>query len=368
MPEQKDNIYRSIKEDDTKTPQDDGYELKKAEARTRTIRTATSFIILMVSVLIAALIMAYAPEEEEEQVDEDIYSKPVATNITTLKEAGQIPVTGDFLLQEPLEELIHSASTTTRTMDPQKIAEAMGNMRMAERYLHAHDWDQAESFTRKALGIWPDMNAALRMLGVIYTQRGQFDQAVMALEAALQSDPFNAETFNNLATAYMHRGNFDKAEDLLLSSIQIDPAYKAGYLNLGLMYLASGSYGAAADYLEQSTRDFPNDMNIHNNLAVSLLRLGKYDDARRHLQYIVDHQPETASAYFNMAITYVLESNLDDALNWVHRGAQYCSPVTLTRFLSDSDFDAIREDPEFISIVRDMYPELPTAPLPSANP
>lgn len=368
MPEQKDNIYRSVEEKDESPSYRDGYELKKAEARSLTLRRTLAFVLLMLSVLGAALILTWSPEDEEGQEDLAIPLRAPATTNIAGTNLTTIPLGVSSLLNKSVEEIVRPSSQESRPINPQKMAEAMGNMRMADRYLHAHEWDQAELYTRKALAIWPDMNAALRMLGVIYTQRGQFDQAIVALEAALQTDPFSAETFNNLATAYMHQGNFDRAEDLLLSSIQIDPGYKAGYLNLGLMYLAAGSYGAAADYLDQSARDFPDDMNIHNNLAVSLLRLGKYGEARRHLQFIVDNVPETASAYFNMAITYVLENNLDDALEWIHRGAQYCSPVMLSRFLNDSDFDSIRAYPEFKAIIADMYPELPAAPLPTMNP
>ena len=42
---------------------------------------------------------------------------------------------------------------------------------------------------------------------------GQFEQAILVLEQALESDPFSAETLNNLATAYMQKGMMDKAEN-----------------------------------------------------------------------------------------------------------------------------------------------------------
>jgi tetratricopeptide (TPR) repeat protein len=363
MEEQPDNIYRAVDRKDDDNRRQTAIELKKADARRRVIRSTVTFTVLMLTVFGLSMLLLFT---REESVDVEALERSEGIPVSSETNKAGATVKEDRLLRPdvrmPDPDVDSSVSASRTVIEPRKMAEAMANMRMADRYLRADEWERAEYYTRKALEIWPDMNAAQRMLGVIYTQRGQFDQAVQALESAIKTDPFSAETFNNLATAYMHRGNFDRAEELLHTSIQIDPSYKAGYLNLGLLYLAMGEYGAAADYLDRSARDFPHEMNIRNNLGVALLRLGKYDEARRHLRLIIETEPDTASAYFNLAISYVLEENLNEALIWIHRGAQYCSPVMLTHFLSDSDFDAIRENPEFKAILGEMYPELPSGP------
>jgi tetratricopeptide (TPR) repeat protein len=266
----------------------------------------------------------------------------------------QQPLAGAPAVAEPAPE------PQTADIDPEKMAQAMKELRLANDYLRVREFDPAEEHAKKALAVVPEMNHAQRLLGVIYTQRGQFDQAIAILERALKSNLFSAETYNNLATAYMQKGMLDKAEELLQTALQINPEYYFAYLNLGLLYLTKGQYEAAADNLERALNRVPNDPGPRNNLAVALLRLGRYEDARRNLQTIVDGNPQIPNSYFNMAITYVLEKKYSDAMAWIHRGAQHCSPMVCQQFLSDNDFNVMRGQPEFQKLLESLSPEVTT--------
>jgi pentatricopeptide repeat protein len=355
-----------------KTPENTGEEKQKlivdltmAEARRRTIRAILVFVFV-VALLLLLMVVYLVPGDRKK--DEPIVTDEVFEIESRTRRMTERAETSDSLIDPRIEAMAEAVQQQDRqlqretTVNPQQAAEAMGQMRLARGFFEQKQWDPAEEHVRKALELHPGMNAAQRMLGVIYTHRGQFDQAIAVFEQALTTDPFSAETYNNLATAYMQHGKMDKAEELLLDSLRMNPDYVLSFLNLGLLYLAQGEYELAASYFERALPSVPGEVNVRNNYAVALIRLGRYQEAREQLKIIISQQREMPAAYFNGAITYALEGNTQKAIEWIEDGAQHCSPIMLQRFLSDSDFDAIREDPAFQYIVDRLAPRLPQGP------
>jgi Flp pilus assembly protein TadD len=339
-------------------------ELPPVQARQRTLRSTIGFTLLMVGVLAVASWLVYLQEEKE--------TRPGPPLPTSREEVGRPASRGQppaaVAVPPPLGDLSELMTPADgrklSPMDQEKMAQAMGEVRIANQYLEQQDLDGAERHARKALAIWPRMNAAERLLGFVYTRRGQFDQAIAILEHSLEGEPFNPETFNNLASAYLQRWDLEKAEELLQTALKIRPEFAVAHLNLGLLYLVSGSgrYELAIDHLERALDVVPDNPSARNNLAVALMRVGRNDEARKNLELIIKQSPARASAYFNMAITYVLEQKVDEAMAWIRRGSRLCSPVICQNYLSDSDFDPIRNHPAFQKFVSDLYPDLPSLP------
>lgn len=353
------DIYQKPDSEPKKEDEPPRHELTPAEFRARSMRNTVAFSAIMLALLgIATWIISLQEKRNEVVLPEESPSEiPMLTMSTPLIMSNLTPVR----LSTPNTLEAPSAEESAQ-VDPEKMAKAMGETRIANDYLMARDLEKAEMHARKALEIWPNMNAAMRMLGVVHTQRGQFDQAILELEKALEKDPFSAETYNNLATAYMQKGQMEKAEELLNTSLQISPDYRVAFLNLGLLNLVRGRYDAAADYLERAIEQTPGDPSPRNNLAVALMRIGRYDEARKHLLFLVDLNPDAPNWYFNLAITYVLENNFPEAMNWIRRGAKLCSPMTCQKILSDNDFNPMREYPDFKKLFESLSPSIPTPP------
>lgn len=339
-------------------------EITMAEAHRRTRLTSISFLVLMLCFFLLAWWM-WREGEKHKDADKDFMLLSLDTNTTRTDRPG---LSVSNLLPPETRELFDSetwAGEKSAQIDPQKMTAAMGEMRKARDFLRDGNYDMAIMHTRRAMDIAPEMDAALRMLGVIYIQRGQFDQAIAVLEKALAKDAFNPETLSNLSTAYLQRGNREKAEELLLTAVQINPDYYVGYVNLGLLFLSSADYESAAEYFEQALAGIPDNVSLRNNYAVALLRLGRFEESREHLNWLVSRHPEIPESYFNMAITYVFENDAARAVEWIGKGAAHCSPSALQEYLRDSDFNAIREHPGFQALaggVEPPFPKMPGAP------
>ena len=361
MKDENQDIYQAPPEE-----QDAGPKLKPeilpADYKKRNRRNSIGFSIVMLIVFaLAAWFVFQIQESDRRDVDEGMSEllppKPISAN-------RDVSPTVPFV--ELDETLDYNYSPTTETapsdIDPNAITLAMGEIRIAHQYLKERDHERAELHARRALDRWPLMNSAQRMLGVIYTQRGQFDQAIAMLEQALKTDPFNPETYNNLSAAHMHRGNLQRAEELLDTCLELRPEYSYAELNLGMLYIAISDYESAADYLERSLKKIPNNVAARNNLGVAMLRLEEYDQARQHFDIVLRLWPDNPIGYFNKAISYALEIEYETAFEWIRKGSNYCSPIDFQRFMADHDFTELRKHPGFVPMIQTLYPGLPTLP------
>lgn len=343
------------------------YDLAPEDARAHGRKRSIYSISIMVVLLSLAAFYFYSQESGFD-------TNPLAELLRgPARSTGQVARAASTNRLPPLAGLgaefdLESGQSGAANIAPQKMAEAMGYLRIANQHLMQRDLDGAENNVKLALDIWPDMNAANRLLGVVYIYRGQHDQAILILERALQTDPFSAETLNNLATAYLQKGQMDKAEDLLLTSMQIRADSLTTHVNLGLLYILWARYDQAVEYLETALQLMPEQVSVRNNLGVSLMRVGRFAEARKHFQNLVDREPTRAAPYFNMAIAYALEQNHTEALNWARQAVQRCSPQDAQRHLMDSDFDGLRGQPEFQNLVRSLSQPIALPPGPTPRP
>lgn len=320
-------------------------------------------VMMIVLMLIALWIFAYTAHVQDERDSDRIPKGYVHQDVkTTMRERMEerVPVASpvEVTLPRTVQEEV-KVSAGELPMDQELMVRAMDKLRTARDFLAEREYGNAESLAIEALELWPDMNGAQRLLGVVYWQRQQFPQAVEMFEAALQGDPFSAEIFNNLAMAYLQMGEVDKAEEYLMTALDLEPDYAVTHLNLGFLHLARARFEVAAEFIEDALETYPNNVNARNNLSVCLVRLGRYDEARRHLQLLVDRAPEVADPYFNLAVVYVLEEDYEVAMEWIKRGAENCTLLELQKYLGDPDLDDMRGYPAFLDFINTVFSDRP---------
>lgn len=334
------------------------------ELRAKTRRRTVWNVGLMVFLLAAAAVYFFLQNPKTNPLTDLLRggTNRAPRDVTRPATLSALPAPPSESLSRSLDEIEKQAPAD---LPAPKVAEVMTAIRLANEYMIRRELDPAEEQARRALAIWPDMNAALRMLGAIYLQRGQFDQAILTLEKAMRGDPFNGSTLNNLATAYMQRGDLARSEDLFLSALQVRPDDAISHVNLGLLYILWGRYDQAVENLQVVAKLWPDNVNVRNNLGVSTLRLGRYEEARAHFQRTIELQPQQAAGYFNTAISFILERNYTEAMTWLRKGIALSSPVDAQRQLMGTDFDPLRGLPEFQALVRDL--SSPRAATPGAE-
>ena len=82
----------------------------------------------------------------------------------------------------------------------------------------------------------PELAGPWVNLAKIYLMREAQDQAVSALERALQANPQNCDALNQMGVIARRDGRFDDAEGFYKSCLDAQPGYAAAHLNLGILY------------------------------------------------------------------------------------------------------------------------------------
>ncbi|MBU1694554.1 MAG: tetratricopeptide repeat protein [Verrucomicrobia bacterium] len=366
------DIYESRENGDSPKGPPQSVDPGLGELKRRAWLTTAVLAVFMLLLLSGAVWLIR--EQEKKLRREEV---PAGSDATTMppvplpvaSDLGQAAPAQPAIPESALPDVLEPPSPPTAgagapALTAEQSAQAMTELRAAQDYLKARDLDRAEEHTKRALEIWPEWNSALRLLGLVYTQRGQFEQAITILEQAVAQNPLSVEGVNSLATAYMQKGWMGRAEELLQKAEVMNPEYWPAHLNLGLLYLLKKQYGTAADYLESAIEYVPNDVGPRNNLGVALMRLGRFEEARRHFQTIIEQRAATPAPYFNIAISFVLERDFEKAMEWIRRGAEHCTPMTAQNWLADDAFNPLRNYAPFQAIMSSFSPALPAPPVP----
>lgn len=352
------DIYKADRKSNEPIYADQESAARKPEAPPH--RKAIAILVGMVLLMGAVALFFYQQDEPEFSEESGLFLRDADTTATNAVVATNATPPEFAAIESLLTDLGGRDQAQTSALSPQKMAEAMSHVRSAQQYVRDRDMEAAEREVGKALIVWPDMNIAIRLLGSIYTQRGQFDEAITLLEKALEREPFSAETLNNLSINYMQKGMMGKAEELLITALQIRPDYSVAHMNLGFVNLRMNRFDLAAENFELGLRQMPGNPAVINNLAVSLIRMGDLEGGRRHLNSLIEEDPSRATAYFNIAITYVMDGEDATALEWLRRGADQATLSQLQAYLSDPDLDPLRNHPEFRQLLAERFPDVPS--------
>lgn len=150
------------------------------------------------------------------------------------------------------------------------------------------------------------------ILGFLYDERGQVDNAIREFEVALTLDPNYAEAHNNLGVAYYKKGWMDQAIEKFQIAIRLDSKYADAYNNLGYVYNAKGWFDKAIEQYEMSLKLQSDSAETRNNLGVAYKNKGWIDRAIGEYETALRIQPNPGILY-NLANVYDMKGLHDKA-------------------------------------------------------
>src|SRR5262245_45916241 len=93
----------------------------------------------------------------------------------------------------------------------------------ADAAVAAGQWDKAELDYRRVLSLAPEDPAALRQLGIIYLDQGQFVQAYPLLKKLADLQPDDPEIQLNLSQLYLAGRDYTQARDAASQALEKQP-------------------------------------------------------------------------------------------------------------------------------------------------
>lgn len=173
---------------------------------------------------------------------------------------------------------------------------------------------------RKELASWPEEDlAGTRLqrarlhyaLGGLLINRGQPEEAITHLRAALELEPTLDDARVKLANTLARERRFREAEAELGRVLETDPDNVSARLKRAAVYMALGSWDAAAQDLFLLEERDPNNHEVEGRLAAVLERLGRPEEALVRYQAAARLEPsaERAARAHQQAARLLLRGN-----------------------------------------------------------
>jgi Tfp pilus assembly protein PilF len=127
----------------------------------------------------------------------------------------------------------------------------IGNLMRANRFAPHHfdvaftlgqtfesikEYEQAATFYRKAIDLYPYFIEARNNLGAVYIRLGMIDEAIEEFKGAIDINPYHPGLHNNLGYLYSKRNLLKEALQEYQKTLGLDPNNPEVHKNLGLLY------------------------------------------------------------------------------------------------------------------------------------
>jgi len=134
-------------------------------------------------------------------------------------------------------------------------------------WLQTSYWRDSESLFTHALAVTSNNDVALNNLGIIFLDRGQLDDAIPKLKAAIDLRPENAPAHDNLAKALLRKGQVAEAMVHYRKFLELQPASVEARNTLGTALIQQGHIREAIDQWQEALAIEPENGNAASNLA-----------------------------------------------------------------------------------------------------
>ncbi len=155
--------------------------------------------------------------------------------------------------------------------------------------------DRARDYAEKAVSLDSTDSLAQLILGGVYVQREEFDDARAHLERALALNPNDADGFALMGFYLDAVGEPGEAIGLYLKAMRLNPYYPGWYLwKLGEAYFGTRQYEKALASLKDALSRSPRHKRARLALAATLVRLGRTEEAKRQVATLLAAHPDSS--------------------------------------------------------------------------
>jgi tetratricopeptide (TPR) repeat protein len=150
-------------------------------------------------------------------------------------------------------------------------------------FLATHGPEMAIEEYRETIDLDPEYPDAHLNLGLTHADLAQFDEAMQALERAVELNPADPFPRHEIAALLMEEGDYRGAIAQLKEVVRLDPKAFEAYLDLGICYAQKGFYEEAEKAYEKGRELNPDDLLLHYNTAALYALWKRTDQALDYL-------------------------------------------------------------------------------------
>ncbi len=225
--------------------------------------------------------------------------------------------------------------------------EFVGLLKHAQQCLVSGELERGALLCEQALEIEPAAGAAQNILGMIFSQQRQHQQAIHQFELAIECEPSSPLARNNLGAVHLDLGDLDAAMSCFERVIALHPGYAVAHKNLGLVHQQKGDMKAAiacfrdalfrnqnyapahcawgdslyslGDFSAAATQykkflEIQDDLGVRVNLANTLSAMGHHEQAVEMFLTVAKISPDLPGLQNNLGLSLVKLGRIDEAI------------------------------------------------------
>lgn len=162
------------------------------------------------------------------------------------------------------------------------------NLDIAEYYLNAEMFTEAEPYILKALQINENQATVHNHLGIIYFHKGDFFNAENQFKKALNIDSDMVEAYFNLGLLYQSQGRFADALPFYKSVVTKEPDNAEAYYLMGQCAMCAEMIQEAREFFSESFRLRPS-MKTALDLCIIYISQERYSEAEELLNFLIEN-------------------------------------------------------------------------------
>lgn len=174
--------------------------------------------------------------------------------------------------------------------------------------------DDAQRAFERVIELVPGFSAAHYGLGVVFSRRGNWEQAAASLESALALEPKDRDAALLLAKSHEQRGQPDRALDRYQQIVDQDPSAAVAWARSGLLLERAGRLEDAAERYRTVLALDRNDDQARAALGGVLLRLERWAEAREVFEVLAARHADSYPMRVNLGAALDGSGRLDEAL------------------------------------------------------
>ncbi|MCU0913629.1 MAG: tetratricopeptide repeat protein [Planctomycetes bacterium] len=181
-------------------------------------------------------------------------------------------------------------------------------------YSEIGDMDTALVALERAAAINPALSESRANLGNLYLQKGRVNEAVQQYRAALQLNPGDPKTYNNLGNAYTALQEWNAAGGSYRQAIQLDPNFADAYRNLALLLTRQEQYGLALSELNRALTLDGKNPRVYIQIGELYYRMGSYERGLQGFGKALALKADAPEAYYGLGICHAKLGHAQEAV------------------------------------------------------
>jgi TolB-like protein/DNA-binding SARP family transcriptional activator len=218
-------------------------------------------------------------------------------------------------------------------------------------FVYDYDWAAAEREFRQALALDPSYTWTHCVYAICLQDQGRFAEAGTVLEAARRVDPLAPFVSAVLGRVYVNARQPDQAIRALTEALELYPQFDFAYQQLGHAYLQQGRHDEALTALGRAAELSGARDAAH--LAYAYAVAGQRAEAERIVRSLVEPGREPSVSPFHVAMAYAGLGDAAEAFRRLEQGyverASFLDGVMVT-----PAFEPLHADPRWGRLLRRM--------------